>query len=131
MNRPFLRPILFLLMLCSGIMCQPEKVDPPTLTGKLVIEKACANYVIQVLQGSIDPTKLDPLWKDTISGITYINVFTVANRCTFPGGFSEGDTLTFQLGDSSVPPSPVCDLCYVYYPTPPVSNSVKNVQKLN
>jgi hypothetical protein len=129
MVRSLLRPILFLLMLCSGVMCQPERVDPPTLTGKLVIEKPCANFVIQVLEGSIDPGKLDPLWKDSVNDSTYINVFTVANRCSFPGNFAEGDTLTFQLGDDGAP-RPLCDLCYVFYPTPPVSNSVRNVQKL-
>ena len=130
MARSILRPMILILMLGSGIMCQPE-VHPPTFIGKLVIAKPCTGYVIQVLQGSIDPSDLDPLWKDTISGITYVNVFTVTNRCTFPSGFAEGDTISFQWGDSSIHPSPLCDLCFAYYPTPPIGNPVRNVQKVN
>ena len=129
MKHPALRPILLLLMVGSGIMCQPEKVDPPTLTGKLVINGPCAHFVIQVLQGSIDPSKIDPLWKDSIHNINYVNVFTVGNRCTFPYNLAEGDTITFQL--DSDPPAQVCDVCNIAWPTPPVSNPVKNVKKTN
>jgi hypothetical protein len=130
MVRSLLRPTILMLMLGSGIMCQPRKIDPPTLTGKLVIAKPCSNYVIQVLQGSIEPSALDPLWKDTVSGITYVNVFTVANLYHFLSSFAEGDTITFQLGYGSDPPIPLCDP-FAFYPSPPVSNPVRNVQKRN
>ena len=124
---------LFILffMICTGIMCQPEKVDPPTLTGKLVLTQPCAGVVIQVLQGSIDPSKIDPLWKDSITGMTYINVFTVSNQCTFPGNLHEGDTIAFQLDSDPPPPSPLCDMCAISSPVPPIANYVRNVRKLN
>ncbi len=129
MTRNILRPMILMLMLCSGIMCQPTTVTPSTYTGKLVLQKACGHLVIQVLDGSIDPGKVDPLWKDSVNDSTYINVFTVANQCTFPDNLAEGDTLSFQLDYNPPPTSPLCDECYVFYPTPPVSNYVRNVHK--
>lgn len=127
MARFALRPIILIFMLGSGIMCQPEKINPTTLTGKLVLNRACANYVIQVLQGTIEPSKIDALWKNPDNDSTYINVFTVANRCTFPDSLKEGDTISFEIDTN--PPAQTCAVCAISYPTPPVSNDVKNVQK--
>ncbi len=84
MSRPVIHPILLLLILGSGIMCQPERVNPPTLTGKLVIDRACSHFVIQLLQGSIEPSKIVPVWKNSANDSTYVNVFAVSNQCTFP-----------------------------------------------
>jgi hypothetical protein len=111
-------------------MCQPEKVEPTILTGKLVTVKGCG-ILIEVLKGSIDPTKLDPLWKDPTTGIIYFNVFTVDNQCTFPGGFADGDIITFQLDYNPPPPGPLCDMCAISSPVPPVGNTVKDVKKVN
>jgi hypothetical protein len=129
MARSVLRSIILLFMLGSGVMCQPEQVTLPALKGKLVLNRACSNFVIQVLQGSVDPSKIDPLWKDTANDSTYINVFAVANRCTFPSGLAEGDTIFFALDPN--PPAQTCQICQIYYPTPPVMNAVQDVQKIN
>lgn len=129
MVRSVLRPIILLFILCAGIMCQPKQVTFPLLKGKLVLNRACSNFVIQVLQGTIEPSKIDPLWKDTANDSTYINVFAVANRCSFPSGLAEGDTIMFALDPN--PPAQTCAICQIYYPTPPVMNDVRDVQKLN
>jgi len=129
MARNILHPMILMLMLGSGIMCQPKQVSYPALKGKLVLNRACSNFVIQVLQGSIEPSKIEPLWKDTANDSTYINVFTVANRCTFPSGLAEGDTIFFALDPN--PQVQTCAICQIYYPTPPVMNDVMDVQKIN
>jgi hypothetical protein len=129
MARSTLPPIILVFMLGSGIMCQPKQVTVPTLKGKLVLNRACSNFVIQVLEGNIEPSKIDALWKDTVNDSTYINVFAVANRCTFPSGLAEGDTIIFALDPNPQPQT--CAICQIYYPTPPVMNTVMDVQKIN
>ncbi len=129
MARSILRLIILTLILGSGIMCQPKQVTRPALKGKLVLNRACSNFVIQVLEGSIEPAKIDPLWKDSVNDSIYVNVFTVGNRCTFPSGLAEGDTLFFALDPNPQPQT--CLICQIFYPTPPVTNDVMDVQKIN
>jgi len=129
MKRSILLPIIFLLFAGTSFYCHPKKVNPDHLTGKLVINGACGQYVVQVVSGSIDPKRIASSWTDTFSHITYTNVFRVANSCTFGGeGVAKDQLFTFTIPD----PGPVqdCFLCQIYVPTPPVSTPVTNVQVL-
>ena len=94
-----------------------------------MLNGACGNFVIQVLEGTIDPGKIVASWKNPQNDSVITNVFTVGNRCSFGGNnLVQGDIFTFQL--DATPPPQNCMLCLIYVPTPPVSNAVKNVQKL-
>lgn len=127
MKLSILLPITFLLFAGTAFYCHPKRVYPDQLTGKLVINGACGNYVVQVVSGSIDPKRIVSSWTDPLSHVTYTNVFRVANSCTF-GGVAKDQLFTFTIPD----PAPVqnCFLCDIYVPTPPVSTPVANVQVL-
>ena len=124
--------LLLLLITLAGASCKPTHVAPSSLTGKLVVNGPCGNYVIQVLQGAPPPGRVTPLWKDPVSKMVYTNVFTVANRCSFPGSaitISKGDVFTFEW-DVSTSSLVDCMICQIFVPTPPVENIVKNIQKI-
>jgi hypothetical protein len=127
--RSAIPPVLMLLAIGSGIMCQPKKVSL-TLFGKLAIDTSCGHFVIEVLQGSIDGSKIVPEWKNPADGSIYINCFAVANFCDFPSNsFSKGDIFSFELDPH--PAIQHCPICFFDYPAPPVSNAVKDLHKVN
>ncbi|GGB04378.1 hypothetical protein [Puia dinghuensis] len=131
MKRNVFIPILLLLLAGTGFYCQPGKIESPTLTGKLVIDGPCSNYVIQVLSGNIDSSKIVASWKDSTFGhdTTYTNVFTVSDFCTFGNNhLSQGDVFTFRITDSV--PVQTCMQCLIYVPTPQKRNAVIDVQKI-
>jgi len=127
MKRTMFLPIIMLLFAGAGFNCQPSKIKPASLTGKLVINKPCGHYVIQVLSGDVDPGFLVKSWRDSITNTSYSNVFTVANSCNFTGsGLSPNDVFTFKINDTSFVQN--CMLCMIFYPTPVVSNTVSDIQ---
>ena len=115
-------------LIYSAVGCQPRKVDP-TLIGQLVVDTSCGHYVIVLVQGSTDASHLAPEWRDTTTGILYVNVFGVSNPCGFGANIlSTGDRFSFEFDPH--PPIENCPLCHFAYPAPPVSNAVKNVHKI-
>ena len=127
MNRSILLLIVTLLLAGTSFHCKPNKVEPSQLTGKLVVNAACGHYVVQVLSGNVDSSRLVKSWKDPAGDTTYSNVFAVSNACTFAGfGLSRGDIFTFTMNDAVIAQN--CMLCMIFYPTPPVSNFVNHVR---
>ena len=122
-------PLLLVLFIATGLSCKPTHLAPSSLTGKLVVDGPCGNYVIQVLQGKTEPGRIVGSWKDTLGNAVYTNVFTVQNICTFPeAGLKKGDVFTFEW--DIVYAEPDCAVCQIYVPTPPVRNVLKNIQKV-
>lgn len=128
MARPTLLPFLLLLLLTCSFTCRRETLGT-SLTGKLVIDAACSHYVVQLIQGSTDSTKVVDTWKNTANDSVYNHVFTVANVCNFGAmGLSQGDIFTFEIDPEM--PMEDCAVCLIFYPTPPVAHAVKNIQKV-
>ena len=128
MKHPVLLLTALLLFAGIGFNCHHDKVSlqPTPLTGKLVLNGPCGQYVVQVLSGNIDSARIVKSW--TIPGDTnYSNVFAVSNSCTF-GEYklSRNDVFTFALNDTSYVQT--CMLCMIYSPTPGISNIVSHVQ---
>ena len=129
-KRSPLPALLLILLSVSFSTCHPGEQVSLVFKGKLVIKAACAHYVIQVLDAQFPKSKLMASWKDDTTDSTYTNVFKVANLCSFPSDrVSQGDTIIFALDNN--PPPMNCMICTIAYPTPPVSNSVNQVQKIN
>jgi len=119
------------MLFIYSFQCRRDDTPPPgnTLKGKLVLNGACGNYVIQVLEGTIDPGKIVASWKNPQTDSVFTNVFTAGNSCNFEGNnLVQDDIFTFQL--DATPPPQNCAHCLIYVPTPPVSNAIKNVQKV-
>ncbi len=118
-----------------GWQCQ-KPADPPSqdeLTGQLVIFDPCGNAAIEVLGGTIDPSKLVSTWTDPDNGTVYHNIFAVGavqNGCTLAVyGLSQGDVFKFQLDAN--PKEIICNSCNDTNPVsvPPIRNAVKNITK--
>ena len=129
MLRSALFTLLFLLIVGTGMRCQPKKVDP-TPIGMLVIDTICDHIVVELVQGEVDGSKVEPEWKDPNTNTVYINAFTVSDRCSFArNGLSVGDRFSFEF--DTAPPADTCVICQIAYPTPSVTNAVKNVRRIN
>jgi hypothetical protein len=114
---------IIILLFCSSYECNKSKSG--ALKGKLVIKELCSHYVVQVIDGTADSSKVVNGWKDDKRG-TFNSVFTVANRCDFPASLNEGDEFEFSFDPN--PPPQNCAVCLAFYPTPPKSNAIK-IQK--
>ena len=128
MKRPILILVALLLFAGTGFNCRRSKMSPSPLTGKLVVNGPCGFYVVQVLSGNVDSSRLAKSWKYTTGDTTFSNVFLVNDPCRFDGyGLSKNDEFTFQMNDSVFVQN--CMLCMIAWPpTPGVSNTVSNVQ---
>lgn len=127
---PRISLFLLLAFMITLAACKTTRLAPHSYTGKLVINGACNNYVVQFIGSDPVGDKADANWTDTSSGqsITYPNVFTVKNRCSFAlAGLKSGDIFTFEINDE---PGSECFVCQIYVHTPTISNNVVNIQKI-
>ncbi|MBS1664464.1 MAG: hypothetical protein JST68_25690 [Bacteroidetes bacterium] len=119
-------PVVLLLLAGTGFYCKPTHLGT-RLTGKLVEKGPCGQYVIEVISGKIDSSKLEKSWRSGKDS-TYENVFAVENVCDFGGaGFKVNDVFTFAISDKKAPQN--CVLCQVYFAVPAVKNTVVDVRK--
>ena len=104
------------------------KLNNNQLRGRLVISELCAHYVVEIVSGKIDASKVAANWKDEKRNQTYKQSFSIANRCSFGNiGLKEGDEFTFVVDDGS--PEETCAVCMAYYPTPSQSLHIKDIKK--
>lgn len=94
--------------------------------GRLEIKALCMNYTISVLEGDMDPSKVEAEWNDEGTGKHYHNVFGLKSRCTFPDSIKQGDEFYFIIDSTAVQN---CMVCMAYYPTPAKKLSIKVVDK--
>ena len=107
----------FTLFILLNISC--NKTDQPVVEyykGKLVLQGICMNYVIQIIEGSVNPMLYEQSWVNPSTNTTYQNVFGLGSICTFPSNIKEGDEFYF-----TIPQNPVvqtCAQCKAYSPMP-------------
>jgi hypothetical protein len=128
MKRKLFLLAVILFFAGAGFNCRPNVELPPGfIKGKLVVNGPCGNYVVQVVEGDIDPSRLLKTWTDSVRDTTYTNVFRVANACDFGGArLLQNDIFQFKLNDTVIVQN--CMLCMIFYPTPAVSNTVSHIQ---
>ena len=108
---------LFTLFILLNILC--NKADQPAVEifkGKLVLQGICMNYVIQIIEGSVNPTLYEQSWVNPFTNTTYQNVFGLASICTFPSNIKEGDEFYFTIPKNPV--AQTCAQCKAYSPIP-------------
>jgi hypothetical protein len=120
MNRIFLT-LIAIAVLCSSYECNKSKSGK--LKGKLVIKELCSHYVVQIIDGNVDSSKVVNNWKDEKRQVIFDKVFAVANRCDFPSRLNEGDEFEFTFDPNPAPQN--CAVCMAYYPIPDKTNAVK------
>ncbi len=109
--------IYLALCLLSALSCEKnEQLASPCLKGKLVLKGICMNYVIELVEGNIDPSLVEKLWVNPMTKTEYKNVFALGSICTFPETIAEGQEFYFSILDK--PDTSVCVQCKAYSPVP-------------
>jgi hypothetical protein len=100
-----------------GFSCEKnEQVSSSCLKGKLVLKGICMNYVIELVEGNIDPSRIEKLWINPWTKTEYKNVFALGSTCDFPATIGEGQEFYFSLNDRVDTTS--CVQCKAYSPVP-------------
>jgi hypothetical protein len=123
-----MKPIFFFLIAAatfSETKCNKEKIAGNCYKGRLEVKGMCSNYTIAVLEGTIDPAKIEASWTDENTNKTYKNVFALGSPCSFPENISEGQEFYFSLDA----PAQDCMVCQAFYPKPSKSLSIKVLDK--
>lgn len=121
--------MIVITMLAAAMLwqqkCSKEKTPANCYKGRLEVKGLCSNYTIKVLEGNLDPSRIEASWTDEQTGKTHTNVFALGSPCSFPPGLNEGDEFYF------VPDTPVqdCAVCQAYYPKPSKMLSIKVLDK--
>jgi len=118
----------FLLLLFACKSTHKINSDTDTLKGRLVVSELCGHYIIELISGQIDSSKLAVDWHDEKRNATYKQSFSVINVCSFEkAGLKEGDVFSFKVDGNATPET--CAVCMAYYPTPQRSVAVKEIIK--
>ncbi len=116
----------FLFVIASKENCHKPKKDTATYKGRLEIKGICMNYTIKLLAGNLDTSLMDSKWTDETTNKSYINVFALGSRCTFPSTIQQGDEFLFKIDTAQ---AQNCNVCLAYYPTPLKHLSIKVIDK--
>ena len=126
---------MLLLLISSGFQCKrSHPSNPNILTGKLIAADGCTQFVVEIINGSFDPSKVVASWTDSDNDSVYTNVFrltTVRGACAISYyGVSKGDVFQFQFDPN--PPNQPCEVCNVMtsLAMPPVSDAIMDVKKI-
>ena len=125
--------LLLILLIVSGYQCKKHNSnDAPLLLGKLIASDGCTQYVVEVLNGPVDPAKVVATWTDTDNDSVYHDVFrltAVRDACGIAYyGVSKGDVFSFRMDPN--PQNTTCYVCAVMttLAMPPVSDAIKDVK---
>lgn len=123
------RAMKFLLLFFTviSLVCCGDDDGVPTCSGqkfqgRLAVQGICLNYVIEVVEGDMDPGLVEAEWTHEFTGETYSRAFRLGNPCDFPESLKEGDTFEFILIPE--PRDPFCAVCQAYSPTPEKSLNI-------
>ncbi|MHA8097951.1 hypothetical protein VR479_01485 [Aquirufa aurantiipilula] len=114
------------LLLAMGLLssCKREELPKTTcLKGRLALKGICMNYVIEVVEGQVDSSQVEMLWKNPMSGKTYTQAFALKSICSFPENIKEGDEFYFSI--SPLPEDKTCAQCKAYSPVPAKGLSIE------
>jgi len=110
-----MKPLLLFCLLLGA--CKSQEVLPENCyKGRLSLKGICNNYVIELVQGTIDTAKVEAQWKNPDTGKNYKNAFSLLNPCALPVSLKEGDEFFFKLDSTQL--TAVCVTCKAYSPTP-------------
>ena len=108
--------LLFCCILLGACKGQIEETPDKCYKGRLSLKGICNNYVIELVEGSIDTSKVELIWKNPETGKTYKNAFALTNKCALPTNLKEGDEFLFQIDATQT--SAGCVTCSAFSPTP-------------
>ena len=121
-----MRLLYFLLALApivssDSTSCNKKSASDNCLKGRLEIKGICSNYVITIIDGPVDTSKVASTWTDPETNKTYTNAFKLGSPCTFPSTLNEGDEFYFEFVDQT---KEDCAVCMAYRPVPEEINMI-------
>ena len=112
-----MKPLLLLFCLSLLGACKSQEVLPDNcFKGRLSLKGICNNYVIELIGGTIDLSKVETTWENPSTGKKYTNAFALSNPCALPVSLKEGDEFFFKLDSTQL--TAECVTCKAYSPTP-------------
>ncbi|CAM4203363.1 hypothetical protein EWU23_04560 [Cytophagaceae bacterium 50C-KIRBA] len=121
-SKVFFLGFLLSVWLCSA--CKREELPHSScLKGRLAVKGICMNYVIEVIEGQVDSSQVEKLWKNPMTGKTYTQAFALRSICSFPENMKEGDEFHFNI--AALPEDKMCAQCKAYSPVPSRGLSIK------
>lgn len=117
----YLLLLIIPLVIQNQTNCNKKKTTSDCFKGRLEIKGICANYVISIIEGNADTSRVVESWKDPVTGKNYTRVFKLDSPCTFPETISEGDEFYFTFTDKS---TDECVVCLAYRPVPAKKNMI-------
>ena len=118
--------VYFLFLVINTSECSKKPKDDQLLKGRLEVKGICMNYTIALLDGEVDPDKIESKWTDEVTGTEYKNVFALANPCSFPESLNPGDEFYFKIEPAR---KSDCVVCLAYYPKPAKGLSIVIIDK--
>ena len=100
-----------------SFQCSVETLYPE-FTGRVELEGICGRTVVSVISGDLadlPPNTYAASWQDPSTGITYQNVFLIANPCQIQRVLRRDDVITFRIHPQ---PDMACVTCMAYSPAP-------------
>ena len=121
-----MRLLYFLLALAPFVSsestsCNKKSVPADCMKGRLEIKGICSNYVITIIDGPIDTSKVTSAWTDLETNKTYTNAFKLGSPCSFPSALNEGDEFYFEFVNET---KEDCAVCMAYRPVPEKINMI-------
>ncbi len=119
--------LFFLLVALAPIVfsesnkCNKKTDSKECLKGRLEIKGICSNYVITIIKGDFDTSKVETSWTDPESDKQYQNAFKLGSPCTFPSSLNEGDEFYFEFVQEK---KEDCAVCMAYRPVPEKINLI-------
>lgn len=101
--------------------CNKNSSTTSCMKGRLEIKGICSNYVITIIDGPIDTSKVASTWTDPETNKTYTNAFKLGSPCTFPSSLNEGDEFYFTFVNDT---KEDCAVCMAYRPVPKKINMI-------
>lgn len=117
----FFSLLTMFLVLSSCSRKELNDCESEVFKGKLALKGICMNYVIQLVDGDLDPSLYEKQWTNPFDEQTYTNIFALESVCTFPSSIEEGDEFFFVIKKETQN----CAVCEAYSPTPNKRISIK------
>jgi hypothetical protein len=114
--------LAFPLLTLFSFQCNKEDASALSAsslyTGKVELEGICGRTVISITKGDLSLLPANSYaesWQDESTGISYRNVFMIANICQVDTVLKQGDQISFRVHPKA---NTQCMVCMAYSPAP-------------
>jgi len=122
MKKLFYLLLAFPLLTLFSFQCNKEDASALSASslysGKVELNGVCGRMVVSITKGDLSLLPANSFaesWQDESTGISYRNVFMIANICQVGTELKQGDQINFRIHPR---PNTQCMVCMAYSPAP-------------